>query len=103
MDESMQPMRASDYAPIKPLDSEPIGAQYRRVTREQREEALRDALRGIELGSYDERIVAWMLRMFDDGTLRTIVSLLERTRAAGMVDLLDIEAKRQKMHNQRAD
>jgi hypothetical protein len=47
-----------------------------------REVALRVALRGVELGSQDERIVGWMVRHFDDPTLRTVVSLIERARLA---------------------
>ncbi|GAA4701553.1 hypothetical protein [Phytohabitans rumicis] len=47
-----------------------------------REMALRDALRGVELGGQDVRIVAWMVRFLDDSTLRTVVSLIERARLA---------------------
>lgn len=71
---------ARQYTAIEPLHRAPSGPY---VDRGRREEALADALRGVELGAYDEQIVAWMLRMLDDSTLRTIVSLLERVRAAG--------------------
>lgn len=70
-------MKVSDYAPVEPLHREPEGAY---VHPEVREAALRAALRGVELGAYDERIVAWMVRLFDDSTMRTIVSLIERAR-----------------------
>jgi hypothetical protein len=38
-------------------DTEPLGPS---TDPEQREEALRDALRGIDLGTYDQRIIEWM-------------------------------------------
>lgn len=70
-------MRAADYAPKGPLERVPAGAY---VPPGQRADALADALRGVELGAYDEQIVAWMVRMLDDPTLRTIVSLALRVR-----------------------
>jgi hypothetical protein len=84
----MTSMRARHYAPVAPLETEPIGPY---TDPEQREEALRDALRGVELGTYDERMLAWTLKQFDNSTLRVFVSWMERARTAGMVDVLDAD------------
>jgi len=73
-------VNVTDYAPAGPLDREPRGGY---AEPEVREAALHAALRGVELGAYDERIVAWMVRLFDDSTMRTLVSLIERARQAG--------------------
>jgi hypothetical protein len=88
-----KPMRAHHYAPIAPLDTEPVGPY---TDPQQREEALRDALRGVDLGTYDERMIAWTLRTLDNSSVRVVVSWLERTRGAGMINLLDAEAELQK-------
>jgi hypothetical protein len=85
----MASMKAREYAPIERLDSAPIGPY---VSPGQREEALSDALRGVDLGANDELIVGWLVRHLDSTTLRTLVSLIERARGAGMVHVLDIEA-----------
>ena len=82
-------MRAREYAPIERLETAPIGPY---VPPGQREEALSDALRGVDLGANDELIVGWLVRHLDNTTLRTLVSLIERARGAGMVHMLDIEA-----------
>lgn len=84
----MDSMKARHYAPVAPLDTEPLNSYTKP---ERREEALRDALRGAELGSYDQRMIAWAIRTLDDSTVRVIVSWLERVRGAGMVDVLDVE------------
>jgi hypothetical protein len=89
-------MRARDFAPVTPLDTEPLGPF---TDPEQREEALRDALRGIDLGTYDQRIIEWTVKRFDNSMLRVLVSWLERARAAGMIDLLDVEAARLKLNS----
>jgi hypothetical protein len=60
-------MRARDFAPVAPLDTEPLGPF---TDPEQREEALRDALRGTDLGTYDERIIEWTIKRFDNSMLR---------------------------------
>jgi hypothetical protein len=78
----MTGMRARDYAPIERLDAAPTGPY---VPPEQREEALCDALRGVDLGANDELTVSWLVRHLDNPTLRTVVSLIERVRA------LDVE------------
>jgi hypothetical protein len=85
----MASMRAREYAPIERLETAPIGPY---VPPDQREEALSDALRGVDLGANDELIVGWLVRHLDNTTLRTLVSLIERARGAGMVHMLDIEA-----------
>lgn len=72
-------MKATDYAPSTPLESRPGGGF---VPSAQRLEALRDALSGVELGAFDVRILTW-LASWDDTTVRTVVSLLMRARAAG--------------------
>jgi hypothetical protein len=85
----MASMRAREYAPIERLETAPTGPY---VPPCQREEALSDALRGVDLGANDELIVGWLVRHLDNTTLRTLVSLIERARGAGMVHMLDIEA-----------
>jgi hypothetical protein len=84
-------MRAGDYAPIAPLDVEPLGPL---TEMPQRRDALMDALRKVELGRYDEKLIDWLLIRLDNSAMRGLVSLVERARRAGMVDLLDIEAAR---------
>jgi len=69
-------MSTPDYAPIQRLDHEPPG---RYTPPGVREAALRDALHGVELGAYDERIMRWLVG-WDDSTVRTICSLIERAR-----------------------
>lgn len=96
----MPSMRARDYASINPLHAAPSGPY---VDPGHREEALSDALRGVELGAYDEQIKAWMVRFLDDSTLRTIVSLIERVRAQGMLDALAVEAALQARRRERRD
>jgi hypothetical protein len=87
----MTSMRAGDYVPIAPLDAEPLGPL---TDMEQRRDALMDALRKVELGRYDEKLIDWLLTRLDNSAMRGLVSLVERARRAGMVDLLDIEAAR---------
>jgi hypothetical protein len=94
----MASMRAREYAPIERLETAPIGPY---VPPGQREEALSDALRGVDLGANDELIVGWLVRHLDNTTLRTLVSLIERARGAGMVHVLDIEATLAKQARQQ--
>jgi hypothetical protein len=91
-------MKAHHYAPIAPLDTEPIGPY---TEPQQREEALRDALRDVDMGTYDERILRWTIRSLDNSTVRVLVSWLERVRGAGMVEVLDAE-NALKRHQQNA-
>lgn len=85
---SILPEPPSALTSTKPYDDKPVGY----ASPEEREQALTGALKGVELGDYDGRIVAWMLAMFDTPTLAVVVGLLRRTRAAGMVDAIDLQA-----------
>lgn len=71
-----------------PCHEEPRGY----ATPEEREAALMDALKGVKLGDYDGRIIAWMVSTLDTSTITVIVGLLRRTRNAGMVDAVDLQA-----------
>ena len=53
--------------------------------------ALREPLAGIELGTYDERILTWMREVLDQPTVATIASLLHRARAAQPLPTADTE------------
>jgi hypothetical protein len=86
-------MTARAFAPVGALEVEPLGAYTEQA---EREEALRDALRDVELGRYDDRAVEWMARRLDNSMLRVVVSWLERVCGAGMVNVLDVEAALQK-------
>jgi hypothetical protein len=77
----MPGMRARDFAPVAPLEIEPLGAY---TEPEDRDAALRDALRGIDLGTYDQRMIEWAVKRFDNSALRVFISWLERVRGAGM-------------------
>ena len=67
------------HIPAGPIDTEPIGF---RPSREQ-EAILRDLLAaaGVELGAYDERIVAW-LAGWDWSTFAVIASWIQRAATA---------------------
>jgi hypothetical protein len=73
-----------EFASQQPIETEPRG----QASPEERETALMDALRDVQLGAYDVRIVNWLLRMMDTSTLRVFCSWLIRARAAGMEDCL---------------
>lgn len=93
----MTSMKARHFAPIAPLHTQPAGPY---VTPGEREEALSDALRGVELGACDELIMAWMVQILDLSTLRVVVSLIERTRAAGIQEAVDAENALRARHPQ---
>lgn len=61
-----------------PINEAPWG----RYVAVDRAAALHAPLAGIELGSYDERILAWLAEMGDNPTVLTIASLLHRARTA---------------------
>lgn len=65
--------------PLVRLDIEPdsVGLPY--PSRAEREALLRRSLRGVDLGVWDERLVAWVAQ-WDDTTVRTVASWLERAR-----------------------
>ena len=67
------------YIPVGPVQCAPLGSY---LASQERREALRAALEGVELGTYDERMIAW-LAGWDDPTCRTIASLIWRCRLAG--------------------
>jgi hypothetical protein len=73
-------MNASEYTQVRRLDAEPTG---RYVAPADREAALRDALRDVDLGAHDEKIIKWAVSFMDDSTMKTLVSLIERARLAG--------------------
>jgi hypothetical protein len=52
------------------------------ITREERQAALRDALRGIDLGEYDTHMMEW-LAGWDIEQVAVVVSWIERARKAG--------------------
>lgn len=70
--------------PMGPIESDPIEV-YRGWTLNtmsaESGRLLDEALVGVELGAYDQRIVTWMKRMFDQPTMVTVVSLIERARS----------------------
>lgn len=64
--------------PDGPLEREPLPAEY--VNQSGRVELLQQTLAGVELGTYDERILLW-LSSCDYGTVATIASWLRRAKA----------------------
>jgi hypothetical protein len=54
--------------------------------------ALHEPLAGIELGTYDERILDWLREVGDHPVVMTIASLLHRARAAEPLPPADTEA-----------
>jgi hypothetical protein len=69
-------MKARQYVAIEPLHEMPTG-DY--VDYGHREEALSDALRGVEMGAY-EQIKSWLVRHLDDPTMRTAAPLRSPVR-----------------------
>lgn len=61
--------------PLGPLEVAPDGVGPGR-------EMWRHALRGLELGRYDEWVVRWV-EALDDTTMVSLASLIERARRAG--------------------
>jgi hypothetical protein len=84
------------FVPRGPLDKEPIGP----ATVEERDAALMNTLRGVNLGAYDTRMIRWMNRFFDNPTLRCWASLLERARMAGMLDAISLQEHMERRGNQ---
>jgi hypothetical protein len=87
----MTSMKARQYAPVAPLETEPLSSY---TEPGQREEALRDPLRGIELGTYDQRMIDRVVKRFDNSTLRVFVSWMERVRRAGVISALQVDSAR---------
>lgn len=63
--------------PTGPVHAEPLGYHPPPV----REQIIRSALAGVELGAWDERTITW-LAGWDWATVATIVSWIERARTA---------------------
>lgn len=77
---------ASPYVPAGPIDRPP--SAFRPT---ERRPALAHVLRGVQLGAYDECIVDWLLQ-WDDSTIRTIASLIERARDAAHAEHVCLDA-----------
>lgn len=69
-----------DTLPTGPIDSDPID-YYRHLDFADLRALLDEALAGVELGTYDRRIVEWAKQMWDQPTMVTIASLIQRARA----------------------
>lgn len=79
--------------PLAPLEREPVsvhapfisypGGRYRHEHAEERRAALLAALKGVELGAYDERIVAW-LAGWDVPVVAAVISLMLRVGKAAI-------------------
>lgn len=65
------PRKAHQCAPLRPV---------------RRESAVANALRLVELDARDARAVDWLAQTCDRDTLRTVVSLIERARGAGLLE-----------------
>jgi hypothetical protein len=91
-------MRSRQYVAIEPLHEMPAGPW---VPYNDRADALADALRDVELGGYDQLIMGWLVRHLDNPTMRTLVSLIERVRGAGLLAAVELEAALQERNAQR--
>ncbi|RSN12835.1 hypothetical protein DMB42_11700 [Nonomuraea sp. WAC 01424] len=72
----------ADRIPLHPIQEPPYSAiQYEPGTMSApaNEEALREALSGVELGAYDEAILKWMT-LWETATVATVCSWLYRVR-----------------------
>jgi hypothetical protein len=81
---------AEDPIPAGPLEQEPAGPF---IPHGERLMMLREALGEVELGAYDRRILNW-LAGWDTSTIRTLVSLITRAKAA------ELAAARYGQHDQ---
>jgi hypothetical protein len=74
-----QPVRsgqASDHGPYEHQPAETFIAPARRTA------MLAEALAGVELGTWDQRILAWLAHWCDTPTFLAILGLVERARTA---------------------
>lgn len=72
-----------------PLEAEPVSVHapyitypeghYRREDTTERHAALREALHGVPLGAYDQRVLRWLVE-WEVSVVAVVVSLLWRTR-----------------------
>jgi hypothetical protein len=78
---------------LRPLDAEPVAVRAPFDVRQppiyspdaahaDRVAAIREAFAGVDLGVYDERMIEWFAG-WDVPTVGTLVSMLDRVRAAG--------------------
>jgi hypothetical protein len=74
--------------PHAPINEAPLGLGFGDGVRIA---ALHEPLAGIELGTYDERILRWLAEIGDTPTVMTIASLLHRARAAQPLPPADTE------------
>jgi hypothetical protein len=81
---------AEDPIPAGPLEQEPAGPF---IPHGERLMMLREALGEVDLGAYDRRILNW-LAGWDTSTIRTLVSLITRAKAA------ELAAARYGQHDQ---
>jgi hypothetical protein len=70
---------ADDRIPAEPLEQEPTPLF---LPVEDRAGLLHQVLAGVRLGAWDRRIVEWLAKSTDTSTLLTILSLIERAKAA---------------------
>lgn len=82
------PDPAKNAVPRGPINEVPWGLDLADCV-----DAMHEALTGIELGTYDERILAWIAEICDTPTVATIASLLHRARAAQPLPTVDSEAE----------
>ena len=69
-----------DTLPTGPIESDPIDYYHGHDFADLRTQ-LDEALAGVELGAYDRRIVEWVKQTWDQPTMVTIASLIQRARA----------------------
>jgi hypothetical protein len=81
---------------IKPLHIAPS------VNADHNKRLLDNALRGIDRGPWDDQTVSFLPKHLDKVILYTIVSWLERVRAAGMAEVLDLQIALQHRQEQAA-
>lgn len=74
---------AFPHAPI----NEPVWG----IPHDEQTALLHAPLAGIDLGSYDERILTWIVDICDTPTVAVIASLLHRARAAAPLPVDDTE------------
>jgi hypothetical protein len=67
---------------VRPIDASRLGIDCRSESIADRLRLLHRVLADVQLGAYDRRIVEWMAKSTDTSTLLTILSLIERAKAA---------------------
>lgn len=82
------PDPATNAFPHAPIN-EPVWS----IPRDEQTTLLHAPLAGIDLGTYDERILTWIVETCDTPTVATIASLLHRARAAQPFPAADTETE----------